>query len=35
MWGPYTRLDGTDEATIWAGQAILAHNLVRIGVLTA
>ena len=28
-----TRLDGTDGARIWTGQAVLAHNLVKIGAL--
>ncbi len=28
-----TRLDGTEGARIWAGQAVLAHNLVKIGAL--
>lgn len=29
-----TRLDGLEGARIWTGQAVLAHNLVKIGVLT-
>jgi IS5 family transposase len=28
-----TRLDGLDGARIWTGQAVLAHNLVKIGAL--
>jgi len=28
-----TRLDGTEGARIWTGQAVLAHNLVKIGAL--
>ncbi len=28
-----TRLDGTEGARIWTGQAVLAHNLVKIGTL--
>ena len=28
-----TRLDGADGARIWTGQAVLAHNLVKIGAL--
>ncbi len=28
-----TRLDGTNGARIWTGQAVLAHNLVKIGAL--
>ena len=28
-----TRLDGTEGARIWIGQAVLAHNLVKIGTL--
>jgi len=28
-----TRLDGLDGARIWTGQAVLAHNLVKIGIL--
>ena len=28
-----TRLDGTDGARIWTGQAVLAHNLVKISAL--
>ncbi len=28
-----TRLDGTQGARIWTGQAVLAHNLVKIGAL--
>ena len=28
-----TRLDGLDGARIWTGQAVLAHNLVKIAVL--
>jgi len=28
-----TRIDGTEGARIWAGQAVLAHNLVKIGAL--
>ncbi len=30
-----TRLDGTEGARIWTGQAVLAHNLVKIGALVA
>ena len=30
-----TRLDGTEGARIWTGQAVLAHNLVKIGALAA
>jgi len=26
-----TRLDGTEGARVWTGQAVLAHNLVKIG----
>ena len=29
-----TRLDGAEGARIWTGQAVLAHNLVKIGALT-
>jgi len=29
------RLDGTEGARIWTGQAVLAHNLVKIGALVA
>ena len=28
-----TRLDGTEGARIWTGQAVLAHNVVKISVL--
>jgi transposase, IS5 family len=28
-----TRLDGAEGARIWTGQAVLAHNLVKIGAL--
>jgi len=28
-----TRLDGTEGARIWTGQAVLAHNLVKIGTM--
>ena len=28
-----TRLDGTEGTRIWTGQAVLAHNLVKIGAL--
>ncbi len=30
-----TRLNGTEGARIWTGQAVLAHNLVKIGALVA
>ncbi len=30
-----TRLDGTEGARIWTGQAVLAHNLVKIGSLAS
>jgi len=30
-----TRLDGVEGARIWTGQAVLAHNLVKIGALTS
>jgi IS5 family transposase len=30
-----TRLDGTEGARIWTGQAVLAHNLVKIGALAS
>ncbi len=30
-----TRIDGTDGARIWTGHGVLAHNLVKIGALTA
>jgi IS5 family transposase len=30
-----TRLDGLDEARIWTGHGVLAHNLVKIAALTA
>jgi len=30
-----TRLDGTEGARIWTGHGILAHNLVKIAVLTS
>lgn len=30
-----TRLDNTEGARIWTGQAVLAHNLVKIGALAA
>ena len=29
-----TRLDGLDGARLWTGQAVLAHNLVKIAALT-
>ena len=30
-----TRLDSTEGARIWTGQAVLAHNLVKISTLAA